>query len=60
MMGRSRAMWCKAHHNIPQKVLLLAQLERQCGGIREDLLDLPTKSNTKQEVSRLVATFANS
>ncbi len=59
-MGRSRAMWCKAHHNIPQKVLLLAQLERQCGGIREDLLDLPTKSNTKQEVSRLVATFANS
>jgi hypothetical protein len=53
-------MWCKAHHNIPQEVLLLAQLERQCGGIREDLLDLPTKSNTKQEVSRLVATFANS
>ncbi len=59
-MGRLRAMWCKAHHNIPQEVLLLAQLERQCGGIREDLLDLPTKSNTKQEVSRLVATFANS
>jgi len=34
---------CKAHHNIPQEVILLAQVERGCRRIRKDLLDLPTK-----------------
>jgi hypothetical protein len=48
------------HHNIPQVVLLLAQLERQCGGVCEDLLDLPTKLNIQQKASGLVTTFANS
>jgi hypothetical protein len=38
--------WCKAHHNILQEVILLAQLERQCGGVCEDLQDLLTKLNT--------------
>ncbi len=52
--------WCKAHHNIPKKVLLLAQLEGLCGGVCEDLFNLSTKPDPQQKVSRFVATFANS
>jgi hypothetical protein len=41
-------------------VLLLAQLERGCGRICEDLLDLPTKPSTQQEASWIVATITYS
>ncbi len=52
--------WCKAHHNIPKEVLLLAQLKGLCGGVCEDLFNLSTKPDPQQEVSGFVATFANS
>ncbi len=52
--------WCKAHHNIPKEVLLLAQLKGWCGGVREDLFNLSTKPDPQQEASGFVATLANS
>jgi len=60
MMGHSRVMVVQNAPQHSSRSPTIAQLERQCGGICEDLLDLPTKSNTKQKASRLVATFANS
>jgi hypothetical protein len=43
-----------------KEVLLLAQFERRCRGVCEDLLDMLTKSDPQQEASRLVTTFTNS
>ncbi len=60
MMDHLQAMVCKAHHNIPKEVLLLAQFEGLCGGVREDLFNLSTKLDPQQEASGFVTTFANS
>jgi hypothetical protein len=60
MMDHLRAMVVQSTPQHPKEVLLLAQLERLCGRVCEDLFNLSIKPDPQQEASGFVATFANS